>query len=197
MVGGGFLARRDGTNAQELTVHRRSILSSSVRPRARGSVIERGRVPAENSDSPSVPVDVFVTPAKDLSRLCNWDPFTMREMTRRSAVFVPVIIGEITRACNGCRSSVSKLAARYDQMITTIDPEGNVEPAALRFASWLAGWWRVAGPPEPRRLPDAVSASADGDQLLRWYVVGAEIRAYVPGGSGCFLIPLAYAEGGT
>jgi hypothetical protein len=106
-------------------------------------------------------------------------------------------IEETAQALRGFRDAAGKLAARYDRMMTAIDDEGIVEPAALRFASWLAGWWRIAGPPEPTRIPDAVSTSPTGIQLLRWYAVGADVRAYGPDGDGCYLIPAAYAEGGA
>lgn len=103
---------------------------------------------------------------------------------------------EVSQTAGRVQHSAGNLAARYDRMLTAIDDDGTVDPAASRFATWLADCWRAAGPPEPARVPDAVSTSRAGIQLLRWYAVGTEIRAYVPGGSGCYLIPAVSVEGG-
>jgi hypothetical protein len=84
---------------------------------------------------------------------------------------------------------VGTLARNYDRMLKAIDDDGVADQAAVRFAAWLAEWWRPDGPPEPAVPPDAVSTDRHGIMLARWYTTPDSVRAYLPGARGCYRIP--------
>ena len=86
--------------------------------------------------------------------------------------------------------AAARLAAAYDRCLAAIDDDGTPDPVCLRFAAWLATWWRPDGPPEPRPRPDAVSPDRAGAHRVRWHADSGAVRGYVPGARGCYLVPL-------
>jgi hypothetical protein len=87
------------------------------------------------------------------------------------------------------RVDAATLASLYDRCHASVDDDGCAGVASIRFASWLAAWWRPDGPPEPPVMPDAISADRRGVQLARWYTLPTGLRGYVPGARGCYVVP--------
>lgn len=85
--------------------------------------------------------------------------------------------------------AATRLAAAYDRCLAAIDDDGIPDAFCLRFAAWLASWWRPDGPPEPRLRPDAVSPVGAATHRIRWYADAATVRGFVPGTRGCYLVP--------
>jgi hypothetical protein len=82
------------------------------------------------------------------------------------------------------------MAAAYDRCLAASDADGVADVASLRFAAWLADWWRPDGPPEPPWPPDAVSTDGCGIERARWYADAWAVRGDVPGARGSYLVPL-------
>jgi hypothetical protein len=86
--------------------------------------------------------------------------------------------------------TAARLAAAYDRCLAALDADGVADAACLRFAAWLAEWWRADGPPAPPWPPDAVSRDGRGTDAVRWYADAGAVRGYVCGARGSYLVPL-------
>lgn len=59
------------------------------------------------------------------------------------------------------------------------------------FGIWLEAHLAADGPPEPIRVPDAVSRNGAPGACLRWYAAGLVILGYAEGQPrGCYRIPI-------
>ena len=65
------------------------------------------------------------------------------------------------------------------------------DPAERALSTSLGMTWCPDLPPEPRRLPDAVSPHGAGGRGIRWFETGGAVLGYVPGVRGGYRVPLA------
>lgn len=86
-------------------------------------------------------------------------------------------------------SMSTRLAAAYDRAHAAVDDNGEVDPRARWFATWLARHWRCGQKP-PNWPADAVSVDRLGRLTMRWFTVGAVILGCTAGATGCYVVPV-------